>query len=195
MNKKTAYKNALLFVQKRHAGQFRANRVPAWHHLARVSETLAHVLKETQEGSAQERFLISLAALGHDLLEDTDAKKSEIEKIFGVRGLELIKGMTNWWGDKEKPRYIRQVTRAEEAVRLVKLADLYDNITSVTYNLKILGVRWTTSYFLPIVTPMRRVIVKTKFRRYRKTAKILIFFANTAACLLDEEVKRLRKSA
>lgn len=186
------YKKALQFAQKKHKGQFRDNGLPAWHHLVRVSAILERVFQETKEGSAKERETIVCAALGHDLFEDTDATEKEILEIFDARGLALIKGMTNRWGDKERKKYIRQMIQSEEAIRLTKLADLYDNITSVAYNLKSLGLPWTENYFLPIVTPMRHAVVKTRFRKYKKTAFLFIFIVGVAATLLDNEITHSR---
>lgn len=184
------FKKALKFIQKHHGGQFRDNGLPAWHHLLRVSRILSHTFDVTKEGNnAQENLVIPLAALGHDIFEDTKATEKEVEKIFGARGLVLIKGMTNWRGDEEKPRYIKQVCASEEAVRLIKLADLCDNYTSVVYNIKALGVPWTQSYFLPIVSPMRSAIAKTKFKTFKKSAAILMTAIERAVILLDEEIK------
>ena len=117
--------------------------------------------------------------------------EKEVLVVFGARGLTLIRGMTNWWGDKEKPRYIKQICASEEAVRLIKLADLCDNYTSVVYNIKSLGVPWTKFYFLPIVSPMREAISKTTFRTYKKSAEILLRAIHRAALLLEEEVIQL----
>jgi len=192
MDTKKQFKNALSFVQKKHAGQTRDNSLPAWHHLLRVSRVLNLVLNITKEGSIQKKFIITLAALGHDLLEDTDAKEPEIKAVFGDGGLRLIQGMTNWWGDNEKKKYIKQVLHSEESVRLIKLADLYDNISSVCYNIKALGKKWTISYFLPIVTPMRKAVAKTKFKQFSQSAKLLINMILIASLLLEEELKLLR---
>lgn len=189
MQQNKVFQQALRFVKQKHRGQFRAGEVPAWHHLLRVSYLLDFVLKQTGEGNSKERFIISLSALGHDLLEDTNAKEDEIRSIFGESCLELILGTTNRWGDKKQTPYVRQVVLAEEAVRLIKLADLYDNISNTTYSLYILGRKWTTSYFLPIVLPMRRAIIKTKFYRYRKSAEHLISLVNAATMLLEKELR------
>jgi (p)ppGpp synthase/HD superfamily hydrolase len=124
------FKRALKFVQKMHKGQFRAGKVPVWQHLLRVSETLAHVLSHTKEGTPAQRQIISIAALGHDLLEDTKATKAQIKNIFGERGFSLIEGMTNVHGDSNHAPYIRAMKGASEEVRLIKLADLYDNVSS-----------------------------------------------------------------
>lgn len=192
MSRKKTFNAALRLVKEKHKGQFRAGRVPVWHHLARVSNILQFVLKETGEGNANEQFLISTAALGHDILEDTDAKESEVKAVFGKRGFQIIKSMTNSWGDKNVKPYVRQVASSEEAVRLVKLADLYDNHISVVYNLHILGLKWTNSYFLPVVTPMRRAVTKTKFKKFKKSAAHLVLLVNSAAFLLEQEIKRYR---
>lgn len=192
MAQRKDFERALRFVKRKHRGQFRAGSVPVWHHVARVSHILDAVLGHTKEGIPKERFVIILAALGHDLLEDTDATEDEIHTVFGNRGLQLIMGMTNTWGDKTPGPYVRKVTRAEEAVRLIKLSDLYDNISNVTYNLHVLGLHWTMSYFLPIVSPMRRAIVKTTFSHYGKSATRLMVLVDAAATLLEKEMRHFR---
>lgn len=164
--------------------------MPAWHHLLRVSNLLNYTLAETKEGPANERFIIPLSALGHDLLEDTNANEEEIASLFSERGLALIRGMTNRLGDKNHGPYIKYMVRAEEAVRLIKLSDLYDNFASVAYNLALLGIPWTRTFFLPIVRPMQARIVTTKFFVYKKSAARLIILVNLAAKILDSEMRR-----
>lgn len=190
MDRDKFFKNALEFVKEKHKGQVRAGNVPAWHHLARVSDLLGSVLEKNKEADKKERFLIAVAALGHDVLEDTAATEEEVAAVFGARGAEIVKGMTNRLGDEHVGPYVAQVTDSEEAVRLVKLSDLYDNHISVVYNLHILGLEWTRSYFLPIVTPMRLAVTKTKFKIFKKTAADLILLVNSASFLLKTEIER-----
>lgn len=192
MDKKKNFKKALDFAKKMHKGQFRAGHVPVWFHLARVSNLLSHILEESGEGTTEGRFIISTAGLGHDILEDTKTTEEEVEAVFGRRGFKIIKGMTNIWGDKNVRPYVKQVSLAEEAVRLVKLADLYDNHISVVYNLHLLGLKWTLAYFLPVVTPMRLAVTKTKFKKFRKSAAKLIFLVNSSAFLLEKEIERYK---
>lgn len=187
---KINYTKSLEFVKEKHKGQVRAGDVPAWFHLARVSNLLEHVLGITKEGSFDERQTIFISALGHDVIEDTNVTEKEVRNVFGNNGLKLIKGMTNQFGDDNVGPYVRSITRSLEEVRLIKLSDLYDNITSVIYNLHVLGLKWTKSYFLPIVTPMRKAIVKTRFRKFKKTGKLLISMVNSSADLLESEIKR-----
>lgn len=188
MTKNKILKQILNFVKLKHCGQTHAGGVPVWHHLWRVAQLIDFVLKYTKEGNSKERFLIFAVALGHDLLEDTDAAKNEISSLFGKRCLALILRLTNCWGDKNPTPYVKQVIHSEEIVRIIKLADLYDNISNVTYNLRILGKKWTQSYFLPIVAPMKRTIIKTTFSRYGHSAEILTALVNAAETLLMEEL-------
>ncbi|MBI1957226.1 MAG: HD domain-containing protein [Candidatus Niyogibacteria bacterium] len=187
------FQTALAFVQKKHRGQKRAGGVPAWHHLARVSEILSDALERYNEGVLSDRRIAPIAALGHDVLEDTKATPHDVRRVFGERGFELIWGMTNEWGDAHRAPYVKKVIRSEELVRLMKLSDLADNLINVAYAFSELGEKWTSSYFLPIVTPMRNAIRKTRFVRYPKTAAHLIRIVDLATLLLEHEQKRFRK--
>lgn len=187
------YQNALNFVKEKHSGQMRASNVPTWRHLVHVSLILNFLLEQTREGSVEERNIIYLSALAHDVLEDTDATKDEVEKIFGKQGLELVEGMTNTESSEHSMVYVEQVRDAKEAVRLIKLSDLYDNISSVVHKFNTFELHWVTSYFLPIVTPMRKVLSQTKFIHYKKTAELLSSMVEAAAILLDEEVSHAQK--
>lgn len=181
-------------MKKMHAGQVRAGDVPVWHHLARVSRVLEKTLEETGEGSAEEREAIVLAAYGHDSLEDTPITKEDIAGTCGARALSLVEGMTNTFGDDHPEPYANQVAAADEGVRLIKLSDLYDNLTGATYNLFALGVKWNHSYFLPIVTPMIAAVMKTEFTAFPRTAERLKGMVRTAHDRLLEEIRRFEEA-
>jgi|SRR3989344_2365108 len=189
MGEKELFEKALEFVKERHAGQVRAGDVPVSHHLARVSNTLSYILETYKEGGKAERLTIARAALGHDILEDTKTTEAEVLEAFGERGLEIIIGMTNRGGDKNTGPYRERMAKAEEAVRLVKCADLIDNLTSAAYNLHLLGIPWLYDYFLPIVLPMERTIQKTSFSLYPKTGQALLQLVSHAKTLLMNEVE------
>lgn len=175
------------FVKEKHTGQYRANNVPVYHHLARVAYRLRLVLGYFSEGTEKDREVIYASALGHDLLEDTDATETEIKTMFGEEGHEYIMGMTNEQGDKDVSVYKEKIGYASEEVRLIKLADLYDNISGVTYNLAILGKEWVNSYFLPTITPTYEVVLDTKFIKYKDTADYLkTSVKHSFEALLDE---------
>lgn len=163
---------------------------PPWHHLDRVSKMLELVLEEAGEGSPEEREVIALSALGHDSLEDTAVTKEELASVFGARGLTLIEGMTNPLGDDYPDEYVAQVIAAEEAVRLIKLSDLYDNCTSVTFNIPELGAEWTENWFLPIVRPMVAAVTVTEFPTYPKAGARLKQMVTTTYAMLLEALER-----
>lgn len=183
------FKKALAYVQEKHRGQTQANDVPVWYHLTRVSRRLDYFLHHFNEGSLEERKIITRAALGHDLLEDTTATLPEIEKIFGASGMKLIQGMTNEEGDEDVTKYVQKMATESEDVRLIKLSDLFDNITSVTVNFSVLGDEWIRSFFLRIVSPMVEVVTKTEFKKYPKTGEHLKLLVTQSHDLLLEIVE------
>jgi len=187
---------ALALMQKVHTGSIRGNgTVPDWHHLDRVSRVLEMVLADTGEGSVDEREMISLAALGHDALEDTHATRPELVAVFGDRGVALIDGMTNTFGDDHPTAYVAQVVSAEEGVRLIKLSDLYDNCTGVTHELFVKGAAWCEGYFLPIVEPMMDAILPSTFVTYPNAALRLKGMVRIARANLHDEVARFKAAA
>lgn len=167
---------------------------PPWHHLDRVSKLLELVLEGAGEGAPEERETIALAALGHDALEDTPVTEEELVAVFGSRGLALIEGMTNRLGDDHPEEYVAQVAASEEAVRLIKLSDLYDNCASVVYNIPKLGVEWTEGFFLPIVRPMIAALVETDFPTYPKAGERFKQMVKTTHAILLEAVARQKSS-
>ena len=187
-------KKALALVQRAHEGQTRADgSVPAWHHLDRVSLLLEKVLAGSGEGTPEERDDIALAGLGHDAVEDTEVTEQELREAFGERGFALIMGMTNRLGDDDVGPYVRQVAAAEEGVRLIKLADLYDNCTSVLYDLFVLKPQWAEGWFLPIVEPMIEAVLPTSFTTYAAAAERLKGMVRTSHEMLRNECIRYKE--
>lgn len=186
---------ALELMKRVHAGQKRAGDVPVWHHLDRVSQMLEVVLGQTEEGTQEERDDITLAALGHDSIEDTNVTPEELQAAFGPSGVALIEGMTNRFGDNHPEPYVAQVAAADEGTRLIKLSDLMDNCTSVTYCLPWLGVEWCHDYFLPIVTPMIKAVSESEFTRFPKAAAFLKEEVRVSFAVLRAEIERRKTDA
>ncbi len=180
----------LAYIKKKHDGQMRAENVPTWHHLARVAHILETVLEKHKEGTAEERQAIIRAGYGHDLLEDTNATEKELVEIFGTDGARIIHGDTNEWGDDDVRPYVEKMRHEPESVRLAKLADLYDNVSNVTYCLSALGAEWVTSYFLRVVTPMYEMVIDSPFTVYEKSGNELKAMAQNAFSLLHDEFSR-----
>ncbi len=135
--------------------------------------------------------MILFGALGHDALEDTKIKKDKLSLVLGSDVIPLIERMTNPFGDNHPKEYVRQIINSNEEVRLIKLSDLYDNCTSVVYNMPQLGKKWTETFFLPIVTPMINVITKTSFKTYPQTSKQLKSMVKQSYKTLLDEYERL----
>lgn len=186
------YQKALTFIQNAHSGQTRAGDVPVWHHLARVSRQLNFVLEQTREGTTKQRHDIVMAALGHDSLEDTDATKADLEKIFGKEGLQIIEGMTNTWGDDHPKEYVEKVAQSSEEVRLVKMSDNIENLSSVALNLNLLGLKWADEYFTPILAPMFDAMMASEFSTFQQTAEKMKFLMSWSRQLYENELSFCR---
>ncbi|HVW82725.1 MAG TPA: HD domain-containing protein [Candidatus Paceibacterota bacterium] len=180
-------------VTRLHRGRERQDGTPDSVHVKRVAAILTAALKEAGETPPPKKLAtLQCAALGHDLLEDTKATPEEIVRIAGEEALALIEQLTNRWGDDHPAPYVRQVRNAPEEARLVKLADLCDNLSQASMNAAGLGSAWMKGYFLPIVDPSRKAVSSTHFSKYPKTARILITSAALARAHLTESLANLR---
>ena len=189
MSRSSHYQKLLKVVRERHAGQIRSAQSPAWHHVARVAEVLKLALTLGREADAPKIDFLVSSSLGHDLLEDTKTSKDDIVRLFGPAAWELIFGMTNEWGDASPEPYVKKVAASSEEVRLIKLADIYDNYSHAGYTLNLLGSDWANNYFLPIVQPMLKAINSTEFTFYRETAAILRGWCKLAESIFLAELQ------
>ena len=120
---------ALEFAAERHSQQRRKgpSGVPYVNHLIEVASLLAG-LAEVEDTD------ILIAAVLHDVLEDTKTTPEEIATRFGERVLQLVSHLSD---DKSQARAVRRqlvlehLQSAEIAVKLIKLADLCSNIQSL----------------------------------------------------------------
>lgn len=163
------------FVRRLHNGQtMELGGAPCWHHLDRVSRMLQEVLEAEQEGAAEDRASIALAALGHDALEDVPGLSEEnLGDVFSDTEVAMIRGMTNRFGNQGVPSYVEQVAHGPEVVRLIKLADLADNCAGVMHTVRRESLEWVRQKFLPIVEPMISAVQGTSFARYPRSAERL----------------------
>ncbi|HZF07724.1 MAG TPA: HD domain-containing protein [Thermoanaerobaculia bacterium] len=120
---------ALEFASERHSQQRRKgpSGVPYVNHPIEVASLLAG-LAEVEDAD------ILIAAVLHDVLEDTETTPEEVAARFGERVLHLVGELSD---DKSQPLAVRRqlvlehLESAEVAVKLIKLADLCSNIQSV----------------------------------------------------------------
>ncbi len=83
------YREAFRFAEEKHKGQYRIGGQPYISHPLAVAEALK------REGYGMD---YQITGLFHDLLEDTDAREEEIEKIGGLKVLDAVRRLTKTEG-------------------------------------------------------------------------------------------------
>jgi len=120
----TAWQRAVSFAARKHAGQLRKDgQTPYFAHPVRVAMVVRHVF-----GQADETALV--AALLHDVLEDTTADYDELSEEFGRDVADAVAALSKDSRLPEEQReaeYDRQLSAASWQARLIKLSDVYDN--------------------------------------------------------------------
>ena len=174
----------LHLIKYAHSGQYRnAGKVPYWQHCANVAEILKSTLTITGEEPADGLFTdMMLAALGHDLLEDTNVTEDELRKQFGDRPTNLIVSLTNYQGDSDTEIYLNKISGILDEAKLIKYCDLLDNTLSVAYGLHDLGDKWANSFFIPIVQSTYETLSLADIYKYPKST---IYLRSTFSTALD----------
>jgi len=129
---------ALARAEEAHAGQWRASGEPYIHHVVAVARILAELQMDTET---------LMAALLHDVLEDSGIQRADLEAEFGEGVARLVDGVTKMRLIEALPGGIseREAAQAEslrklllamaEDVRvvLIKLADRLHNIRTLEH--------------------------------------------------------------
>ena len=112
-----------------HDGVARKSGEPYILHPIAVSSILAHMRLDAET---------LMAALLHDVIEDTDFNKDDISEKFGRTVAELVDGVTKLSHSSDKEynkaasfRKILQATLQDPRVIIIKLADRYHNMTTL----------------------------------------------------------------
>ena len=120
----TPWQRAVSFAARKHAGQLRKDgQTPYFAHPVRVAIIVQHVF-----GHADETALV--AALLHDVIEDTTVDYDKLSEDFGCDVANAVAALSKDSRLPEEQReaeYDRQLSAASWQARLVKLADVYDN--------------------------------------------------------------------
>ncbi len=117
---------ALDFAAERHSAQRRKgpDAAPYVNHLIEVAMLVANV-------GQVEDVEVLIAAVLHDVLEDTPTTADEVTARFGARVCRLVEALSD---DKQLPRprrraiTLEELPNAETDVKVIKLADLSSNI-------------------------------------------------------------------
>ncbi|MDM1486242.1 RelA/SpoT family protein [Acinetobacter towneri] len=117
------------YAEHAHDGVTRKSGEPYVLHPIAVSCILAHMRLDADT---------LIAALLHDVIEDTDFSKDDITEKFGRTVAELVDGVTKLSHSSDKEynkaasfRKILQATLQDPRVIIVKLADRYHNMTTL----------------------------------------------------------------
>lgn len=125
---------ALDFAAQRHSAQRRKgpDAAPYVNHLIEVATLVANVAQVDD-------VEVLMAAVLHDVLEDTPTTSVEVSERFGSRVCRLVEALSD---DKSLPRRrrreiaLQELPQMEALVKVVKLADL-------TSNIKLLPPNWS----------------------------------------------------
>ena len=112
---------AVEFAARAHNGQVDKRGEPYLFHLLRVSRA---VMAATQYDKA------AIAALLHDVLEDTSVTEDQIWLSFGPEVLDMVKTVTRKNGDSYRGFIDGIVAKGGNAV-LIKLADIRDHLATI----------------------------------------------------------------
>lgn len=118
---------ALAFAIEAHdaQGQTREDRfTPYWVHVVRVMERLRAVAEQPSEE-------VLLAALLHDVVEDTEVTVRDLSDQFGNVVAEIVADVTQSEGQAYED-YVEQIRNGTREARMLKLADRWDNVSELT---------------------------------------------------------------
>tara|TARA_B100000287_G_scaffold384294_1_gene390634 strand:- start:469 stop:1086 length:618 start_codon:yes stop_codon:yes gene_type:complete len=126
--------DALNFANERHAGHLRkGTEIPYLTHLLAVS-SLAIEDSSSDHELKNDIETIAIAALLHDVVEDTDTEIQEITDEFGKAVADIVDACSDTHESSKKPpwkerkeSYIAHLTRADQMTLCVSLADKRHN--------------------------------------------------------------------
>lgn len=116
---------AVSFAARKHNAQLRKDRqTPYVAHPFRVALIMSNVFGIKDDA-------VITAAILHDAIEDTATDFDDIENEFSLQTAKLVSFLTK---DKSKRRserdedYFKKLKESPDGVKLIKLADIYDNL-------------------------------------------------------------------
>ena len=144
---------AVEFASERHGDQLRkGTTIPYLTHLLAVA-SLAIEDAVVDKGLMRSLEEIAVAALLHDLIEDTGTTAAEIESYFGPEVARIVvacsdreSGQTEAW-DVRKARYLAHLEEVDDAVLCVSLADKRHNARCIVDDLRVAGAAGKVQQF------------------------------------------------
>lgn len=122
------WQSAAAFAARAHAHQKRkTGNTPYVSHCTRVALTVACLFDNTDDK-------IIAAALLHDTIEDTGVDYEDVEEEFGREVADIVVALTKDMRlpeDEREIAYDKHLEQGPWQARLVKLADVYDNLCDI----------------------------------------------------------------
>ncbi|ENX12874.1 MULTISPECIES: RelA/SpoT family protein [Acinetobacter] len=184
------------YADMAHDGIVRKSGEPYILHPIAVSCILAHMRLDPET---------LMAALLHDVIEDTDFNKDDITETFGFTVAELVDGVTKLSHSSDKEynkaasfRKILQATLQDPRVIIVKLADRYHNMTTLDAlrpDKRARIARETFEIFVPMarIVGMNEMADNLEHLCYQNLD--LDMYNNVQAALLETKPKRCEYQA
>lgn len=99
--------------------------------VAQVAKDFIHLVPDSNDGEIGDREAITMAAYGHDLIEDTRVSYNDVKEVLGFQVAEIIYAVSNEKGKNRKERandkYYEGIRNTPGAV-FVKLCDRIANV-------------------------------------------------------------------
>ncbi|PHQ79591.1 MAG: hypothetical protein COB69_07625 [Phycisphaera sp.] len=124
------WQRAASFAARAHTGQVRKDgATPYASHPTRVAMTLLRIFGCNDDQAIAAAFL-------HDTIEDTPADYDDIEEGFGKVVADIVAALTKNMilpESEREPEYDQRLANADWRARLIKLADVYDNLCDIEF--------------------------------------------------------------
>lgn len=140
-----------------------------WEHGLQAALYLSETIDTVQEINDDIELKLYQAALGHDLLEDTHCTSEDLLKQWGPEVSSFIQALTNFRGDDDVKEYTESLKHVDEAVMIIKLADIYSNVANSVLEFESIDLNWFGSFWLPLLDKYEKNLLGRKPTKYQRT--------------------------
>jgi len=143
---------AMAYAAEKHAHQRRKgnNHVPYINHLIKVAKLVTECVHQPEDD-------LLVAAILHDVVEDTDVDEQEVARRFGEKAAFMVHQMSD---DMSMPKKVRKAKQIEKApglssdTKILKIADKIANINDILT----LSLDWDTKRKIEYIHWAKKVV-------------------------------------
>lgn len=147
------FKKAIQLAKKYYGRKKDASGTLIFDHCLRVAIRIESLIKDLK---IKNKDKIIIAGLFHDLIEDTRITEKEI-LYFGKDVLSYTRQMTINF-NKDIKQAVKPLYKIDDKVFLIKLADIYDNVSKSFFMIRKNGINWYKNFFLPLLNEYHNLI-------------------------------------